>query len=368
MLLCGAGLLIRSFLRLQAVDSGFRPEKVLTMRIAASGSEDSYTTFYGQVLERVNALPSVKATGIIEDVMQRRNPDYVINLAGRAAQPSEPVSGDAISPGCFEALGVRLLKGRWFSDQDKGGPPVAIINETMARHFWPGEEVVGKQFREADQKPNHPWYAVVGVVTDMRRQGVERQPIAQIFWPYFQRQSWTMDLVVRTASDPANLASAVRQEIRSLDKNTPVFNVSTLERRLAESLSPQRFQSLLLGVLALLALALAAVGIYGIMRYAVAQRTHELGIRLALGAQVQDVFRLILGQGIRLVLFGMGFGLAGALALARVLRSLLYEVSTSDPLTFAGIAVLLTGVALLACWIPARRATKVDPMVALRSE
>jgi len=185
MLLCSAGLLIRSLLLIEAIQPGFRPERVLTMRIAAPGSDAAAVPFFDQVLDRIRSLPDVVASGMIEDVLQRRNPDYQIVAAGRSEVSSEPVSGDAISPACFHALGVQLLNGRMFTDADRGGIPVAIINQTMARHFWPNEDPIGKQFREADALPKHPAYTVVGVIGDMHRQGLERQPIAQIFWPYF---------------------------------------------------------------------------------------------------------------------------------------------------------------------------------------
>ena len=367
-LLCGTGLMIRSFLQAQAVQPGFQPSRVLTMRIAATGSDAAAVPFFGQILERVAALPGVTASGMIEDVLQRRNPDYQIMIAGRAGQSSEPVSGDAISPGCFETLGVRLLKGRLFTDRDKGGTPVAIINETMAQHLWPNQDPIGKQFREADGLPKHPWYSVVGVVADMHRQGLERQPIAQIFWPYFQRVSSTMDLVLRSASDPTTLTAAVREQVRSLDKNAPVFDASTLERRLDQSLSPRRFQSLLLGLLAAIALGLTAIGVYGLMHYSVALRTNEIGIRMALGAQAGEVLRMIIGQGMILALIGLVAGAAGSLLVTRMFSSLLFGVTATDPITFTLVPALIGAVALVACCVPAWRAARVDPTVALKYE
>jgi putative ABC transport system permease protein len=306
---------------------------------------------------------------MFEDVLQRRNPDYRIVVAGHDGESSEPVSGDAISPGCFETLGVHLLKGRLFTDRDRGGPAVAIINETMARHLWPNEDPIGKQFREADRLPKHPWYSVVGVVADMHRQGLERQPIAQIFWPYFQRVSSTIDLVLRTTSyDPTTLTTAIREQVRSLDKNAPVFDASTLDQRLDQSLSPRRFQSLLLGLLAAIALGLTAIGVYGLMHYSVAQRTNEIGIRMALGARPTEVLGMIIRQGMSLALIGLVAGAVGALLVTRMLSSLLFGVTATDPKTFTLVFALIGEVALVACIVPGMRAARVDPLVALRHE
>jgi len=368
-LLCGAGLLIRSYLHAQSVQPGFQSSQVLTMRISAPGSDAAAVRFQGQILERVRALPGVVAAGMIEDVLQRRNPDYRITIAGRTRESSEPVSGDAISPGCFEALGVRLLKGRLFTQEDAGGPAVAIINETMARHLWPNEDPIGKQFREADALPKHPLYSVVGVIADMHRQGLERQPIAQIFWPHSQRVSSTMDLVVRVNSnDPATLVGGIREEVRRLDRNAPVFDVSTLEQRLDQSLSPRRFQSFLMGLLGIVALSLTAIGIYGLLHYSVAQRTNEIGIKMALGAKRADVLGMILRQGMTLALTGLIGGVVGSVLITRALSSLLFGITATDPVTFMLAFVVIGVVAFAACFIPAWRAAKVDPLVALRYE
>ncbi|HLJ48018.1 MAG TPA: ABC transporter permease [Bryobacteraceae bacterium] len=367
-LLCSAGLLIRSFLTVETIQPGFHPEHVLTVRIAAPGSDSAAVPFYDQVLNRVESLPDVVASGLIEDVLQRRNPDYQIVAVGRSEVPSEPVSGDAISPACFHVLGVQLLRGRIFTGDDRGGPPVAVINETMARHFWPNEDPIGRQFREAGALPKQPPYTVVGVISDMRRQGLEREPIAQIFWPYFQRVSSTSDLIIRTSSDPAQLANAVRAEIRSINKTAPVFNVSTLDRRLDASLAPRRFQSVLMALFAAVALGLSAIGVYGLMHYSVAQRTHEIGIRMALGARAAEVMRMIVRQGMVLALLGLAMGAVGSLFVTRLLSGLLFGVTPSDPLTFILAGIAIVAVAVLACYIPARRAARIDPLVALRSE
>lgn len=366
-LLCGAGLFIRSFQRVESIDPGFRHDGVLTMRVAAGGNDADAVPFYTQVIERLGSLPGVTAIGAIEDLLQRRNPDYQIVLPGSTTQSAEPISGDAVSPDYFQTVGIRLLKGRVFSDRDRGGQAVAIVNETMARHLWPGENAIGKQFREADGLPKHPWYSIVGVVADTRRQGLERQPIAQVFWPYFQRPSSTMDLAIRTTGDPTRLAPSVRHELRSIDKRTTVFNVSTLDHRLDDSLAPRRFQSWLLSVLAAIALGLAAIGIYALMHYSVAQRTAEIGIRMALGAQRQTILRMIIREGIALGSVGIAVGLVVSILVTRALSSLLFEVKPTDPVTFALVPAIMGVVAFLASFIPAWRAGRVDPLVAFRS-
>jgi putative ABC transport system permease protein len=365
-LLCGAGLLLRSFVRLQSVHPGFEAEHVLTMRVALAGRGAAIVAAEADILERVRALPGVTAAGLIEDVLQRRNPDYSVTVDGRAIDSSEPISGDALTPGALEALGVRLVRGRLFSETDRGGRRIAIINETAARHFFSGADPIGREL--GDRDPRQPRVRIVGVVSDMRRQGLERRPIAQLFWPYFQRASGTMDLVVRSAVNPVTLAPAVRRAIAAVDGRAPVFNVSTLDRRLDESLAPRRMQSVLLALFAAMALVLAAIGVYGLMHYAVAQRTREIGIRAALGARVPEILVLVFQQGIALILIGIGLGLAGALAVTRVLRSLLFEVSATDPTTFAIVGIVLAAAALTACYVPARRATRIDPVIALKCE
>jgi hypothetical protein len=283
-------------------------------------------------------------------------------VSGRSNMSSEPVSGDAISPECFSVLGVQLLKGRLFTGADRGGMPVA------PRHVWPKEDSIGKQFREADALPKHPFYTVVGVVADMHRQGLERQPIAQIFWPYFQRVSSTTDLVIRTSSDPANLANAVRQEVHAINRIAPVFDVATLDQRLAASLAPRRFQSTLMALLAVIALGLTTIGIYGLMHYSVAQRTHEIGIRMAVGACATEVVRMIVRQGMTLAAIGLTAGAAVSLLVTRLLSRLLFGVTPTDALTFTLAASTVAAGALLACCAPAWKAARVNPLIALRDE
>jgi putative ABC transport system permease protein len=367
--LSGTGLLIRSFLHVQAAEPGFRPERVLTMRLAVPGSREAALTIYPQVLERIRALPGVTQVGMVEDVLQRRNPDYAIVAEGRSREPNAPLSGDAVSADFFQAIGCRLIRGRVFSDQDRSdSPPVAVVNEAMARRFWPGEDPIGKRFRAADSERDGPWTTVVGVVADMRRQGLERQPIAQVFWPHTQRPVSSMDVVVRTTVDPAGLASASREQIRAIDRRVPVFQMATLEKLLDESLSTRRFQSFLLALLSTIALTLAATGIYGLMHYAVMQRTHELGVRMALGARGSDILRMIIGEGASLAVAGVVVGMVMSVWVTQALGSLLVGVTAHDPLTMAVVPSIMAAAAVVVCCVPARRAMRIDPLVALRDE
>ncbi len=274
-----------------------------------------------------------------------------------------------ISEGLFQTLRVPLRKGRFFNAQDKqGAVSVTIINETMARRFWPGEEALGKRFKLGTAQSSAPWLTVVGVVGDMRRQSLEREPIAQIFRTHLQRAERRMILLIRTTGEPTQLAPVVRNEIRAIDKTVLVNGISTLESMLARNVAQRRFQTWLLTLFSALALLLAAVGIYSLMHQSVALRTREIGTRMALGAQPRDVLRLVVSQGMSLALCGIGVGSLAAFGLTRVLTGLLFGVTATDPTTFVAAPLLLLLVALLACYLPARRAAKVDPLVALRSE
>jgi putative ABC transport system permease protein len=379
-LLVGAGLLIRSFLRLQQVSPGFEPRGVLSMQVSLPGAKykdgASRTAFDRQVLEAVRALPGVRSAATTTTLpMSGSNQSGSFQIEGRQLAPGESSPhGDRWMPSddYFQTMGIPLVKGRYFDARDTAESPfVAIASEALARKYWPNEDPVGKRitFNRIPNTQDPQWREVVGVVRHVRNEGLEGESRGQYYVPYAQRpNSPELFLVVRTDGDPASLAPAVRGAVASVDRDLPIFRVLTMERLVSDSLAQRRFSLFLFGVFAALAMALAVVGLYGVMSYAVAQRTHELGLRMALGAQASDVLKMVVGQGMLLVVVGLAAGLLGAFGLTWLMESLLFEVSPTDPLTYAGIALLLGAVALLASYIPARRATKVDPMVALRYE
>jgi putative ABC transport system permease protein len=289
-------------------------------------------------------------------------------------KPDENVTVDyqVISPAYFSTMEIPVLRGRAFTERDTDGAPrVAIINETMARKYFPGEDPIGKRMAFGDTSKEESWRTIVGITGNVRHASINEPAFPGAYTPYAQdKESWSrMGLVVRAAGgDAAALATAVRKEILAVDPQQPVSSVQTMEQLMATSITRPRFIMMMLGLLASIALALASVGIYGLMSYSITERTHEIGIRMALGAQRGDVLRMVVGQGLRLVTIGLIIGLTGAFALTRLMSSLLYGVSAVDPMTFLAVSVLLAGAGLLACYIPARRATRVDPMVALRYE
>jgi len=301
------------------------------------------------------------------------NTGTAIHLEGRP----EPRPEDAptvwvrsASAGYFRALGIPLLKGRHFSEQDTDAAPrVALINQTMARRFWPSEDALGQRLAAGlTHGPQTPWITVVGVVGDIRHTSLAQPPESEFFLPYPQRPEPQMFLAIRTTADPAGFAPLLRAAVAAVDKDQPISELGSLERSLADSIAPQRFAMLLLGAFAGLAVALAALGIYGVTSFMVTRRRHEIGVRLALGALRRDVLRLILGQGMSLALIGLGIGLAAAWALSRLLRGLLFGITATDPLVFLAVPLLLAAVAALASYLPARRATRVEPVLALRHE
>ncbi|HKQ92972.1 MAG TPA: ABC transporter permease [Blastocatellia bacterium] len=367
-LLAGAGLLIKSFLRARAVGPGYNPKNLLTLMIPLSIAR--YTPaqkkiFYQDLLTRINSLPGVKIAAI-ENHLPRANKGTV----GGRPPLSDPknisiLERKRVSVDYFRAMGMQLRAGRSFTEQDsENAPPVAVINENWARRVIPGEDPIGKRSGNTQADPT-----IIGVVADVKRYGLEAEARPEIYFPILQNADvGDISLVVRAAGDPLKLAHAVRRQVWEIDENLPVMDVMSMEQRLAESVAPRRFQTLLFGAFAALAMFIATVGIYGVISYAVSQRTHEIGIRMALGAQASDVLRMVIWRGMRLALIGVALGLAASLALTRVMKNLLFDVSATDPATFALIALLLVGVALIASYIPARRATKVDPLQALRHD
>jgi len=377
MLLIGAGLLVESFYRLQLVNPGVNAERVLTMEIALRGARyaeaQQVRSFYGQLVERVGALPGVRAVAVSNSLPpDERDFSSDFRVEGQPVDPDEgaPVADIIIvSNNYFSALGLPLSRGRYFSEADSADAPrVIIINETLARQFFAREDPVGKRLNRGDERAP-VWAEIVGVVGDVKYTGLEAEMQPAIYEAAAQNPSWGMFLIVKTeTSDPLSLTSAVYNEIRSLDPALPVSRISSLEQRFSTAVTQPRFRTILIAVFAAIALILASVGIYGVVSYTVTQRTQEMGIRMALGARARDVLALLLKQGMLLALIGVGTGLVAAFALTRLMESLLFGVSATDPVTFIAIAMLLIAVALLASYIPARRATKVDPMAALRYE
>ncbi|MDQ3817926.1 MAG: ABC transporter permease [Acidobacteriota bacterium] len=367
-LLTGAGLMVKSFWRLNHTDPGFEPAGALTAQIDPSDDRyhefDQVVSFYRQFLERVSAVPGVRHVGIINS-LDATMPISVDEYPPVQQEQRPQASTNQVSADYFLAMGIPLREGRFFDDRDvKGTQPIVIIDETLARRQFPGEDPLGKHLRLGDTSRE-----IVGVVGATRRYNLSDDPIPRAYIPY-QQENWrSMTLVVRAQSgDPMSLAPAIRRELSMIDKDQPIHSFKPLAESVAEWVTPQRFSTLLLAAFAALAAALAAVGIYGVMSYSVTQRTHEIGVRVALGAQRRDVLRLVVGRGMTLTVIGVGVGLVASFALTRLLRNLLFGVSATDPLTFACVSLLLTIVALLACYLPARKATKVDPLIALRYE
>jgi putative ABC transport system permease protein len=375
-LLVGAGLLIRSFNHLMNVDPGFNPHNLLTVGIRLPGlrypNEEKIAAFNQQLIERVAQLPGVDSVGTVNSLpitgFQAATGIYIEGRPAATSISELPlVNQRVVSPSYFQTMGIRIVKGRVFTGEDRRDTMrVVLINETLAERYFAGADPIGKRLKIDSEEA--PWSQIVGVVGDVRHAGLTERIEPETYVPFTQDSWQVMALVVRTTNDPANLAAAVRAEVWAIDKDQPVFNVKTMDEILANSLAAQRFNLILLVSFAVVALLMATMGVYGVSAYAVSQRTQEIGIRMALGAQAGDVLKLILYWAMRLMLIGVATGLAAAFALTRLMSSLLFGTSATDPLTFAVITVLLAGVALVACFVPARRATKVDPMVALRYE
>jgi len=374
-LLVGAGLLVRSWWYVNNIDPGFVPERVLVMEVStppAFNVPAQRADLYRRVLEEVQTVPGVESAGIIDDLFTANPREHVLTVERDDRSVSERLrlTRDEVSPDFFRALGTPLLRGRFFSIADRpDAPPVAIVNDAMARRSWPGHDPVGRRFTLAPRYSDGPWYTVVGVVGDMRRQGQEREALPQIFVSLAQNPpSRNVGFFIRTSSnDPLAMAGALRAAVRRVEKNAAIYGVAALEQQLGTYLTQRRFQTSLLTGFSVVALLMAAVGIYGLIQYSIATRTQEIGLRMAIGAQAGDIFRMIIGEGLTLSLTGLALGLVGAWWLGRAGSSLLFGVTATDPWTSMTVSVLLTAVAGAACYFPARRATKVDPIAALRA-
>jgi putative ABC transport system permease protein len=393
-LLVGAGLLVQSFIRLQHTDPGFVASRLLTLEVPTpdyrygkyetGGKNAPRARLYEQLEQRLSALPGVESAAVASKLPVKHGPNpWGISIEGRPAPPADSEGGVArankaglynhgsvainrITPGYARTLGLRLLRGRLFDERDTADAPmVALISDTTARKYWPNEDPIGRRFT-VDYTSWFPKMTIVGVVADIKTDRLDKPQYPEIYWPMAQAPSASARILIRTKADPKSLSAAVREEIGRIDRDLPVSEMKAMEGVIADTLWRPRLAAWLLGLFASLAVALAAAGLYGLLSYSVSQRTQEIGLRMALGAQSRDVLRLVIGEGMRLVGIGLAVGLAATFALSRLVASQLYGVNATDPLTFGGMALLLACVALLACWLPARRAAKTDPMTALR--
>jgi putative ABC transport system permease protein len=370
--------MLKSFLRLRAVDPGFRPENVLTMTVDLPDSVYhtalEMRTFHERALAKLSALPGAVAAAAV-NYLPLAGPLMMgdFHLEGGRQMPRDyMVDKPCVSPGYFRAMGIRLLRGREFTDRDNDAAPgVVILSQSVAKRLWPGEDPLGQRITTEDHPAPKDWLTIIGVVDDVKQQSLSKGADHAIYRPYLQTQHvfflMHMTFAVRTTSDPQQLAPALRKVLHEVDRDQPV-SIAPMADFISTNTAEPRFQARLLGAFSLLALILSAVGIYGVLAYAVTQRTHEIGIRMALGAESADVLRMVLRRTLILAGAGIALGALGALAVTRVLAKFLFEVKPTDPATFIAVAALLAGVALLAGAIPARRAASVDPMVALRYE
>jgi putative ABC transport system permease protein len=374
-LLVGAGLMMRSLFRLMDVKPGFDAQNLTTLQIALPqsqyGKDEQRVAFFEELTRSIKTLPGVESAATI-DMMPMGGSGGTTSflVEGRPAPPQgqyPEANARTSSPGYFQTMRIPLLKGRDFSEHDTAQSPfVIVINETMARKYWPGADPIGQ--RLLDPANRTPPAEVIGVVGDIKHFGLDDQAEEYIYTSSIQTPGNSMFVVARTATDPVSMTAALRREVRGLDKELPVFDIKSMNQRIIESTASRRLVMFLLSIFAVVALILASVGIYGVMAYAVTQRTHEIGIRMALGARRGDILQLVIRQGMLLVLFGVTLGLLVSFAVTRFMAGLLFGVKANDPLTLAGVSLLLAAIAFIACLIPARKATKVDPMVALRYE
>jgi len=376
MLLVGAGLLINSFWRLLKTDAGFDAKGVLALDVPLSRTQypkpEQRSAAFEQLIGRMKSLPGVREASVVSNV-PLTDLDYVLSfqIEGRAPYKSgDEAAADytVVGKDYFRVMNIALRRGRVFADGDTANSPKAmVVSDAFVNEYFPNEEPIGRRivFDGEDKTP----FEIVGVVADVRRDGLDVAVEPEFYVSHVQMPERRLNLVLRTdVQDASQLTQAARAEVKAFDPNQIIWRVQTLETLLGTSVAPRRFNMMLLGIFAGVALVLAAVGLYGVMSYSVSWRTHEIGIRMALGAKRPDVLRLVVRQGMIMALIGLGFGLIGAFSLSRVMRSMLHGVSPTDPLTFTGVSIVLLGVALLACLIPARRATRVDPIVALRNE
>jgi putative ABC transport system permease protein len=373
-LLTGAGLLIRSLWSVESVHLGFKPDRVLSVQISSPAfiAPQQRAEFYNRVLERIDSLPGIETAGIIENMFVSSAPEQILTVEGGAQGVFQRLHlrQDEVSPGFFSAVGTPLRRGRSFSSRDgPNAPRVAIINEALARRLWPDRDPLGMKVKIGPPDSAEPWLTIVGIVGDMRRQGLENEPIPQVFEPISQNPPRLATVLVRTVEDePLKMGRTIEAATHQVEKLAPVYGVATLEDQLNAFLTERRFQTTIVASFSAIGLLLAAVGIFGLIHYSVATRTQEIGVRMALGAQASEVFRMFIGEGLKLSLIGLSFGLVAAFAFAQVCRNLLFGVTATDPLTFIGGALFLLFATSLACYFPARRAANVDPVEALRQE
>jgi putative ABC transport system permease protein len=377
-LLIGCGLMVRAFWKLQEVHTGMDPQSVITMRIAlpraAYSKNEQADAFWLRLEDRLHQIPGVESAALVAGLPPQRPPSMNdTQIEGFVQQTKGPIQNvdfyQAVSKDYFSAMGIRLMAGRLFDDRDvSGAPDVVIINQTMARTFWPGQDPLGRRIQPGF---TNPWCTIIGIVDDVKNSGLDHPTGTEIYLPYRQPQSSgmrNMYAVIRSKGDPRPLAGAVRQEVRSIDPALPLSQIRLMDDVLSAAQSRPRFLTLLLALFSCVALAIATIGIYGVISYSVQRRSKEFGLRMALGAQPGDVLSLVMKQGAGLALIGVAAGLIAAFALTRLMTTLLFGVTATDPATFAIVTAILTVVALAASYIPARRATKVDPIVTLRYE
>jgi putative ABC transport system permease protein len=379
-LLAGAGLLIESTVRMSSAPLGFRTDHLLSARISLPATAyprlSNRATFYNRLASTLAAIPGVDGVALTSSLPLYVAGSGVMSVQGRAAPPLSDIGdvrGEDVSNDYFRVMGIPLVQGRVFDARDREeSQPVTIVNEAIVREYFPNQDPIGQQIKFGRPEDTDPWMTIIGVVGNVRRTTVYQEmgyvtpPV--LYQPLTQDAENLFGIVVRTSGNPLALAPLLQREVFNLDNGVPVFDVLTMDQRVTEFLSHPQFRAILLGMFAGLALALAAVGIFGVLSQLVSQRTREFGIRMALGAHQSDVLAMVVKQGAVLVLLGVGLGLAVALALSRLLSTMLYGVRPTDPFTFTAVTSLLILVAMLACYLPARRATKVDPMIALRHE